>query len=68
MIEFTISSNCVWFPYIKLKGNNLVLIFTKKSADIKLTNSDTTNETEVFLFHTKLDELLNKKHEKLIIL
>lgn len=67
LIEFTSSSNCVWFPYIKLKGNNLVLIFTKKSADIKLTNNDTTNETEVFLFHTKLDELLNKKHEKLIL-
>ena len=67
LIEFTSSSNCVWFPYIKLKGNKLVLIFTKKSTDIKLTNIDTTNETEVFLFHTKLDELLNKKHEKLIL-
>lgn len=66
LIEFKSRSKCVWFPYVKLKGNDLLLIFTK-GAESNTANGDALYETEVFLFHSKLNELLKKEYKKVLI-
>lgn len=68
LIEFKSKSNCVWFPYVQVQGNDLLLIFTKKARDYNVKdNKDVSAVTEVYLFHTKLDELLKKEFEVILL-
>jgi len=68
LIEFKNKNTCVWFPYIQVNGNDLLLIFTKKGSDFIITdNNNTQAESKVFLFHIKLNELLNRDFETIFI-
>ena len=68
LIEFKSKQNCVWFPYMQTNGNDVVLIFTKKKSKVTIvSNKDASVLTEVFLFHTKLDDLLKKDFEVISI-